>query len=203
MKLAVLTGLLGSAAAFAPASQKVASTALSAEKSPALPFLPYPENLKGYVGDDVGFDPLRISDYFPMDYLREAEIKHCRIAMLAFVGFIVPDIGFKIPIFADVPDFSSATAHDTFVDQGSMGLIALAASTFEMVSYIGVSEMLQGSGRAPGDFGFDPLKFSAGKSEEDLKLMQYKELKNGRLAMFGIGGIVTQAVLTGHGFPYV
>ena len=52
-----------------------AATALNAEKSPAVPFLPYPENLKGYTGDDVGFDPLRISDYFPMDYLRESELK--------------------------------------------------------------------------------------------------------------------------------
>jgi light-harvesting complex I chlorophyll a/b binding protein 1 len=48
---------------------------LKAEKSPAVPFLPYPENLKGYVGDDVAFDPLRISDYIPMDYLRESELK--------------------------------------------------------------------------------------------------------------------------------
>ena len=55
-----------------PASK---ATALNAEKSPAVPFLPYPENLKGYVGDDIGFDPLRISDYFPMDYLRESELK--------------------------------------------------------------------------------------------------------------------------------
>jgi light-harvesting complex I chlorophyll a/b binding protein 1 len=52
-----------------------AATALNAEKSPAVPFLPYPENLRGYVGDDIGFDPLGISDYFPMDYLREAELK--------------------------------------------------------------------------------------------------------------------------------
>ena len=51
------------------------ATALNAEKSPAVPFLPYPENLKGYIGDDIGFDPLRISDYFPMDYLRESELK--------------------------------------------------------------------------------------------------------------------------------
>jgi hypothetical protein len=51
------------------------ATALNAEKSPAIPFLPYPENLKGYVGDDIAFDPLRISDYFPMDYLRESELK--------------------------------------------------------------------------------------------------------------------------------
>jgi hypothetical protein len=52
-----------------------ATTALNAEKSPAMPFLPYPANLKGYIGDDIGFDPLGISDYFPMDYLREAELK--------------------------------------------------------------------------------------------------------------------------------
>ena len=51
------------------------ATALNAEKSPAVPFLPYPANLKGYIGDDIGFDPLRISDYFPMDYLRESELK--------------------------------------------------------------------------------------------------------------------------------
>ena len=105
-------------------------------------------------------------------------------------------------MFQDV-DVTSATAHDTFVEQGSMGLIALAAATFEMVSYLGVSEMLQGSGREPGDFGLDPLQFLKGKSEEEIKMMKMKELKNGRLAMFAIGGAVTQAVLTGHDFPYV
>ena len=76
MKTTLFAALLGSAAAFAPAPASKASTALSADKSPAIPFLPYPQNLKGYVGDDIGFDPLRISDYFPMDYLREAELKY-------------------------------------------------------------------------------------------------------------------------------
>ena len=76
LKTTLLATLLGTAAAFAPAPVTKATTALSVkEKSAALPFLPYPENLKGYVGDDIGFDPLRISDYFPMDYLREAELK--------------------------------------------------------------------------------------------------------------------------------
>ena len=56
-------------------SASKAATALNVEKSPAVPFLPYAENLKGYIGDDIGFDPLRISDYFPMDYLRESELK--------------------------------------------------------------------------------------------------------------------------------
>ena len=75
MKVSILAALLSSAAAFAPAPASKATTALNGEKSPAMPFLPYPENLKGYIGDDIGFDPLRISDYFPMDYLREAELK--------------------------------------------------------------------------------------------------------------------------------
>jgi len=74
----ILATLLCSTAAFAPAQNvgPKTSTALNAgKKSAALPFLPYPENLAGYIGDDIGFDPLRISDYFPMDYLREAELK--------------------------------------------------------------------------------------------------------------------------------
>ena len=41
------------------------------------------------------------------------------------------------------------------------------------------------------------------KSPEEVKLWKEKELLNGRLAMMAIGGIATQAVLTGHGFPYI
>lgn len=29
------------------------------------------------------------------------------------------------------------------------------------------------------------------------------EILNGRLAMCAIGGIATQSVITGHGFPYI
>ena len=29
------------------------------------------------------------------------------------------------------------------------------------------------------------------------------ELMNGRLAMMAVGGIATQSIITGHGFPYV
>eukprot|EP00984_Skeletonema_dohrnii_P028825 scaffold18974_cov150-Skeletonema_dohrnii-CCMP3373.AAC.1 len=86
MKLAVLAAAAGSAAAFAPASNGEffasmlsfggrAATSLAADKSKAIPFLPNPENCEGYVGN-LGFDPLSISEYFPVDYLREAELKH-------------------------------------------------------------------------------------------------------------------------------
>jgi hypothetical protein len=60
---------------FAASRATTLNAETNAEKSPAVPFLPYPPNLKGYTGDDIGFDPLLISNYFPMDYLREAELK--------------------------------------------------------------------------------------------------------------------------------
>lgn len=53
----------------------------------------------------------------------------------------------------------------------------------------------------PGDFKFDPLGFA--KDEQSLKKLQLNELKNGRLAMLAFSGIVTQAALTGHSFPYM
>ena len=178
-------------------------TSLNYEKSPALPFLPYPENLRGYVGD-VGFDPFRFSDFVPMDFLREAEIKHGRICMLAWAGFVSVDLGFKIYPFPEAYEgLTSATAHDALVKQGAMGQILLWASIAEIISTIAVSQMMSGSGRQPGDFGLDPIGFLTGKSEADVNEMKLKELTNGRLAMLAFSGVVTQAVLTQGPFPYV
>mmetsp|Transcript_24206 Transcript_24206/g.27585 ORF Transcript_24206/g.27585 Transcript_24206/m.27585 type:complete len:202 (+) Transcript_24206:158-763(+) len=201
MKVLLFATFAASTVAFIPTSNKVESNALLAvkEKSGALPFLPYPENLRGYVGEEIGFDPLRISDYFPMDYLREAELKHSRIAMLAITGFIAVDLGFTLPFAQGV---SSADAHNFGVEQGLFGAVGIPIGVFEMVSWLAVQEMLQGSGREPGNFGFG-LKYLDGKSEENIKKVKMWELLNGRLAMFAIGGAATQSVLTGHGFPYV
>jgi Chlorophyll A-B binding protein. len=180
-----------------------ASTALDAGKqSQALPFLPYPENLSGYVGD-AGFDPLRFSDYFPMDYLREAEIKHGRICMLATVGWIAVDMGLRVyPVPAGLEGVTAATAHDASVAQGGLGQVFGWVAVAEMASWIGVSQMLQGSGREPGYFGFDPLGLMKGKSEAEVNNMKLKEIKNGRLAMLAFSGICTQSVLFDKTFPF-
>lgn len=169
------------------------------EKSPAMPFLSYPENLKGYVGDDIGFDPLRISDYFPMDYLREAELKHGRICMLATVGFVTVDLGGVVHPLGQ--GLSSVEAHDVMCENGVMGNALVWIGFAELTSYIGVAEMLQGSGREPGDFGLGK-RYLVGKSEEQIKKLQYQEIMNGRLAMLAFGGMVTQAVLVNPHFPY-
>merc|ERR1711988_156106 len=143
-----------------------------------------------------GFDPLGFSEILPMDWLREAELKHCRVAMLAFVGFIFTDF-YTLPGF----EYTTLEAHDACVAAGGMSQILLWVGLLEVISAISIDQMLRGSGRAPGDYGFDPIGFATDPAK--LADLQMKELANGRLAMFGFAGFVTQSVLTGNTFPYL
>jgi len=198
-KVAARSASLRMDEAAAPAKEEEAVAAPPAppaavEYSESLPFLVKRPQLKGYVGD-VGFDPIGFSEILPMDWLREAELKHCRVSMLAFVGFIFTDF-YHFPGF----DYTTLEAHDACVASGAMSQLLLWLGLLEVISTIGIDQMLRGSGRAPGDYGFDPIGFSTDPAK--LADLQMKELANGRLAMFAFGGVVTQAVLTGHSFPY-
>jgi len=226
MKIAVLATLLAGASAFAPASfngrratlireeaaaEAPAEAEEAAEEEPAgptyvastaLPFLEYPPNLAGYVGD-AGFDPFRFSDFVPMDFLREAELKHGRICQLAIVGFAAVDCGYRIfPTPEAYEGLTSVTAHDALVEYGAMGQLFLWIGLAESLSTVAVMQMLGGSGRAPGDFGLDPVGFLTGDEEADND-MKLKEITHCRLAMVAFSGMVTQAVLTQGPFPYV
>jgi light-harvesting complex I chlorophyll a/b binding protein 1 len=58
---------------------------------------------------------------------------------------------------------------------------------------------MQKTGREPGFYAFDPLGLS--RDPKKAATLKTKEIKNGRLAMLAFSGMVTQSVLTGHGFP--
>merc|ERR1719367_870082 len=100
------------------------------EYSEPLPMLVKRPQLKGYVGD-VGFDPLGFSEILPMDWLREAELKHCRVAMLAFVGFLFTDF-YTLPGY----EFTTLEAHDAGVANGSMSQLLLWLGLLEVCSFI-------------------------------------------------------------------
>jgi light-harvesting complex I chlorophyll a/b binding protein 1 len=219
MKLAVLAAVAGTAAAFAPSPVGVVRTHLNADvaadaeevveeppapvMSQALPFLEYPPNLAGYTGD-VGFDPFRFSDFAPMDFLREAEIKHGRIAMMAWLGFCAVDCGFHIFPFPEAYEgLTSVTAHDALVEQGALSQMFLWFGLLEIIDGVAIMQMLEGSGRQPGDFGLDPAGFLKGASDEAIEDMKLKEITHCRLGMLAFSGVVTQAVLTQGPFPYV
>jgi hypothetical protein len=59
---------------------------------------------------DEGFDPLGLSNIddlgIDLYWLREAELKHCRVAMLAVVGLLAQEAGFVAPGFVSIfPSF--------------------------------------------------------------------------------------------------
>jgi len=149
----------------------------------------------GTMVGDIGFDPLQISDMVPLAWSREAELKHARVCMLAFAGWVSVDLGFRVPY---APEVSSLYAHDATVEKGPMYLLLLLLSGFEIVC--GVPKVFQllndPDATPPGDYKFDPLGF--GGSLE----LQEKEIANGRLAMMAFSGIVTQSALTGNSWPY-
>lgn len=117
--------------------------------------------------------------------------------MLACAGVIGTSL-FHLP--GDVHDVGLVAAHDAAVKSGSLGQVLLWTSLFELITARAVWQMMEGSGRQPGYFGFDPLKFSTPAKKADLEA---KELENGRLAMLAFGGMITTAVLTGKEFPFV
>eukprot|EP00599_Poterioochromonas_sp_BG-1_P000857 CAMPEP_0173147530 /NCGR_PEP_ID=MMETSP1105-20130129/9188_1 /TAXON_ID=2985 /ORGANISM="Ochromonas sp., Strain BG-1" /LENGTH=186 /DNA_ID=CAMNT_0014062029 /DNA_START=114 /DNA_END=674 /DNA_ORIENTATION=- len=169
--------------AFAPTKTSVSSTVLNA-RSRALPFLEAPKKLDGSTVGDFGFDPLGLTDTLnDLHYVRSAEIKHCRVAMLAVVGFLVQQ---NIHILNGEADPIKAVS--------ALGL----GPNLQILSFIGVIELATWQktffGNDPGNLGFDPLGFGKGKSVQQYNDLKLKEIKNGRLAMIAIIGLLFQNV---------
>lgn len=159
---------------------------VSMAMSKSVPFLEKPPRLEGLPAT-AEFDPLGLSNYIDPRFLAEAEIKHCRICMLAALGMIVQEqFTFGGSYF---PKMLPIDAHNFYIQTGGMAQIMLAIIVFEAFSCYALKETLDGK-RAPADFGFDPL--GLGKDPAKYKVFQENEIRNGRLAMIGVGGMITQ-----------
>ncbi len=200
------------------------------ERSKSLPWLPRAKALDGsYVGD-VGFDPFYLSS-IPKNFagflqppsweetkgietiywMREAELKHCRVAMLAWFGWLATDGAFGImmrfpgDIYSVESIPNSYSAHDILVEQGSMSFMLIAVGLIEFCTGAALVQVSKGElEREAGDFTLDPLQFLKGKDKKDVDRMKTRELLNGRLAMLAFGAVATQTAL-GEGtqsFPY-
>jgi len=173
------------------------------EKALALPFLDRPKNLDGSMAGDVGFDPLGLSDSFwPLAWMREAEIKHGRVCMLGVVGWIAVDQGLRAPGVAGKAAFDGLTSfkmHDATVTSGHMFVLLFGCMVCEIAGYAGIAETLKGN-REPGDFA---LTGGFGKTPEQMQRLKLAEIKHCRLAMMAFGGIATQqACFPDVPFPY-
>ena len=182
---------------FSILSSTFLTSCLTLSRLPAL-------QLDGSMAGDVGFDPLGLSNIdevgIDLYWLREAEIKHCRVAMLAVVGIL------QVEIFGPAPGNEMATAKnqmDAFWQfWGAHPQYIAAAFIFimmiEAVSGIATTTGRVSGERAPGDFGLDPLGFKKGDAEK-YKRLEAQEIANGRLAMFAAAGELMQGMTTDEG----
>merc|ERR1719331_3450136 len=164
-------------------------------KSRALPWLESPAHLEGMVGN-AGFDPWGLSTPQNIKWMREAELKHGRMCQLAWAGYVAVDLGVKFP-GAKYAALSSFTAHEATATY-ELFLLLLWVGTFETIGFSQIYSMGD-TGRAPGDFGFDPLGLLTPETEEKYKLA---ELTHGRLAMLAFSAVITQSALGKPDFPY-
>lgn len=168
-----------------------------------------PENLDGSFAGDAGFDPLGFSKSKKSLYwMREAEIKHSRLAMLGALGWPLSEvIHNKLANSLHLDSVLASGGRAPSILNG--GLSSKYASftllfTLLITGYLESLSMNKGiifwnaekpKGYVPGDYGFDPLNLYNLKG--DKKLMETAEIKNGRLAMIAITIFVIREAITG------
>ncbi|EGB12138.1 chlorophyll A-B binding protein [Aureococcus anophagefferens] len=154
------------------------------------------------------FDPFGFSNGCSDEALawyREAEIKHGRVAMAAFVGFLVNYQGYTFPAnldmsgnkFASLGTGNPLLAWDNLSEKGKWSILG----------FVGLLEVL-GEAEKPhytkgGKSGSHELvwyfgsKYISGKSPEDRLRSRNAEINNGRLGMLGIMSLIAASTVPG------
>lgn len=227
MKLAVLATILGSATAFTPSSFNgvgVESSISSSSSSLKMETTSDLEVLAKKLNPIVPyFDPLGLSrsEFWgtsqeeTIGFIREAEIKHGRIAMFAFVGYLATANGVHFPwaMTMDGTMFPDTTnppeAWDAIPDAGKLQIFAFVGFC-EFWREVN-SEKHYMRGGKPGEFPdfdssvipggalnlYDPFGKSRKQSDEKKAAGLIKELNNGRAAMLGIIAFLSEAKIPG------
>jgi len=175
----------------------------------------------------VGYwDPLGLADYdfwgqgneATIGWLREAEIKHGRIAMFGFCGFIVHSNDIRTQgdgIVASIPTGLSAPAVWDAMPEIAKWQIILFVGVMEawrenkvVLAAEGQSHYM--SGGKPGYFPtfdmvphpvpfnlYDPWGVMKSKSEESKARGRLVEINNGRAAMLGLMGFLSESTVPG------
>jgi len=155
----------------------------------------------------LGFwDPLDLNDAEKFERRRAVEIKHGRICMLAYVGYLVPEV-YKLPGYlapAGDPIFGGGSFEGglAFADVpvGLKSLGAVPVLGWVQILFFIIAPLEIGIWPA-SDYSADYGTGYLGSSIEDPEVKAEKlnkELQNGRLAMLAIMGCLTTEGITHH-----
>lgn len=137
------------------------------------------ESEAGVTGPVGYFDPLGLAKDIDADTFaqyRAAELKHGRVAQLAVIGYIVPEI-FRFP-GEIAPGVSFAS-----IPNGISAISAIPAlGWFQMFFLIGFVDFKLATGQSAAPFTSDAGVKEFASAEEQLKA-ENQELNHGRLAM--------------------
>jgi hypothetical protein len=195
LSLALAAALAASASAFAPSTVGRATTTLNAAEG-------YWDPLSLYKLEDS-------ADTFPnmfpkSQFLDESEIKHGRMAMLAWTGVWATHegglgLGLHFPGFPVEPDWTKALGVFAAQEPVWFGMILLFISIAEgeSVGHSGDNWRNMSTKSTPGDLNYDPLGLKKKLSAE--KLARYKdvEMKNGRAAMIAMASLFAMESIPG------
>jgi len=212
--------LLGSSTAFAPTM--VAPVAPSTRAAVSMDIAK--EDLAKSLNPVLGYyDPLGLgqSDFWgagteaTYGFLRQAEIKHARVAMAAFVGYCVQANGIHFPYLLGQPT-SGASPEEQWFNlpvEGRLQIILFIGFLEFWGEFAGTHYMRGGK---PGVYPafdkvngysipfppnppslYDPFGVASKQSDEKKAAGLLKEINNGRLAMLGIMGFVSESHVPG------
>jgi len=218
-KLAILALALGTASAFVAPAPNAASSSMAASKEEVVALA---EANPDFLGSSIGFwDPLGaldtnfwgIGNEATIGYLRHAEIKHGRVAMAAFLGYLAQSTALVsgphkiLPFKGYEPGLSPPEQWDAIPLYGKLQIFTLIGM---LESYGEILAPHYTQGGMPGYFPpikgkrpeivfnlYDPFNFFADNSEEKKARGRPAEVNTGRLAMFGILGFLSEAVTPG------
>jgi hypothetical protein len=170
--------------------------------------------LPGAMAPVGAFDPLGFTkgaDVLEVNRLRESELVHGRVGMLAAAGFLVQEkfhplftadngpaieqvpqlpIGFIVPLV-----WAIAAVEGKRI---AAGFAPPTQANLKDARTAGVSQSFQrlNADDVPGDLGFDPLGLKP-EDPAELRVMQEKELAHGRLGMIAAAGFLAQEAVSG------
>nr|CAA50763.1 light harvesting complex I chlorophyll binding protein [Pyrobotrys stellata] len=209
----------------APAQARRSVVARAEQRASWFPGNPAPEYLKGELAGDYGFDPLGFGDEpRRLEWMVQAELVHCRWAMLGAAGILLPEIGNKTGMQSAAPGLAFPHWWEAGKVVAESGPWSMGSLTFTMFLLMGWAEHKRlydfvkpgsqavGWAWAPLGLGSitgveEPLvakengypggifdPFQMSKNEAKYKWYKQSEVTNGRLAMTAMFGFVSQHI---------